>query len=380
MEKFIYKWLNSGIINEKTADILLKDISEEKARQRRIKLNICIYTIAAVLIGTGIIAFIAANEWLLSLFMNLPILQIGLLTAITVALLFFGYKTAYEWHKFPKLGHSMIFLSSVLIGATYALIGQNYHINANNCYLIFLWLLSILPLSYIYNSFAINVLSIILFIWGIALYYGQLSINPTFSLFIYLPVLTGASLYTIGNIPFIIEKFNKFSLSYKITGIVPIFITLLLLTCSYDKLNLESLCYYILPLVLLIFLNLIIFIFNKNKNLLLKTETSFILILLISLFLLITLPKTSTLIVMIFAHILIITMISAGYNYGYKLENNNFISIINKFLIIYLIVNYCRWGWNMLDKSLFFIIGGVCLLSLGMFLENRRKKIINKDS
>ena len=60
-------------------------------------------------------------------------------------------------------------------------------------------------------------------------------------------------------------------------------------------------------------------------------------------------------------------------------ENNGIIGLTNWFLIIYLTVNYCRWGWNLMDKALFFILGGISLLALGMFLENRRKKAMNKD-
>lgn len=82
---------------------------------------------------------------------------------------------------------------------------------------------------------------------------------------------------------------------------------------------------------------------------------------------------------MILANLAIITMISAGYNYGYKFENNNIIALTNWFIIIYLTTNYCRWGWDMMDKALFFMLGGIGLLALGMYLETRRKKLMKKE-
>lgn len=380
MEKMINKWLNAGMITQETASVLLEDVKEEKAKQHRIRLNICIYTVAAVLIGTGIIAFIAANDWLLAILIALPVLQILLMLALTVSALFFGYKLAYEGSKFPKLGHSMIFLSTLLIGGTYALIGQNYHINANSSSLVFLWMLSILPVAYIFRNFAINIVTIILYILGTIFYYLELSLDAGLTWTIFIPFLLGTTLYSVGNISVIVEKFNKFSMSYKLTGLAPIFVTLLILTCSVERTYEQTSPYYIVPIVLLIGLNFINFAMNKNKNLLFKIETGYIISLLLSLLLIITLSTVSVPCVMILANLAIITMISAGYNYGYKFENNNMIALTNWFIIIYLTVNYCRWGWDMMDKALFFILGGIGLLALGMFLENRRKKVMKKEN
>ena len=380
MEKMIHKWLNTGMITQETASVLLEDVKEEKAKQHRMRLNICIYTIAAILIGTGVIAFISANDWLLAILISLPVLQIAILTLLTVTSLFFGYKLAYEGNKFPKLGHSMIFLSTLLIGGTYALTGQNYHINANNSSLVFLWMVSILPVAYIFKNFAINVVTIILYILGIIFYYLELSLDTGLTWTIFIPFLIGTTLYSAGNIPVIVEKYNKFSMSYKLTGLAPIFVTLLILTCSAERTYEQTSPYYIVPIILLIGLNFINFAMNKNKNLLFKIETGYIMSLLLSLLLIITLSTVSVSCVMILANLAIITMISAGYNYGYKFENNNMIALTNWFIIIYLTVNYCRWGWDMMDKALFFILGGIGLLALGMFLENRRKKVTKKDN
>ena len=379
MEKMIYKWLNANMISQETAGVLLDDIKKEKARQHRIRLNICIYTVATVFIGLGVILFIAANDWLLKILTSLPVLQIAILTTLTVSSLFFGYKLAYEGNKFPKLGHSAIFLSTLLIGGTYALTGQNYHINANNSSLLFLWLLSILPVAYIFRNFATNVVAIILYILGTIFYYSELSLDVGLTWTIFIPFLLGTTLYSIGNIPIIVEKFNKFSISYKLTGLTPIFVTLLILACSVEETYEQTSPYYIIPIVLLIGLNFINYEMNKNRNLLFKIEIGYIISLLLSLLFIITLPSVSVLSVMILANLAIITMISVGYNYGYKFENNNIIALTNWFVIIYLTTNYCRWGWDMMDKALFFILGGIGLLALGMYLENRRKKLIKKE-
>lgn len=374
MEKIIIKWLESGMINQETANLLLEDVKIRKTKQHRMRLNICIYTVAAILIGMGVIAFISANDWLLKLLTALPVLQILIVLALAVSALFYGYKLAYEGSRFPKLGHSIIFLSTLLIGGTYALIGQNYHINANNSSLMFLWMLSILPVAYIFKNFAINAVSVILFILGVVFYYMELSLDSGLTWTVFIPFLIGTTLYTFGNIPVIVEKFNKFSLSYKLTGLAPIFVTLLILTCSAEKTYEQTSLYYIVPILLLLCSNFINYKINKNKTLLFKIETGYIMALLLSLLFMIILHTVCAPFIIFLANLAIIILISAGYNYGYKFENNSTIMLTNWFLITYIAVNYCRWAWDMLDKALFFIIGGFGLLALGMYLENRRKK------
>ena len=379
MEKMINKWIVAGLINQETAEVLLKSVEEEKVKKHRIRLNICIYTIAAILIGIGVFAFVAANDWILSLLMSLPVLQILIMLMLSISALYFGYNLAYEKNKFPRLGHSMIFLSTLLIGGTYALTGQNYHINANNSSLVFLWMLSILPIAYLFKNFAVNIVTIILYILGVIYYYMELGLDAGLTWTIFIPLLIGTTLYSVANISVVLEKFNNFSMSYKLTGLAPIFVTLLILTCSVESSYNQTSPYYIVPIVVLLVLNLIDFVINKNRTLLFKIETGYLIAILLSLLLIIVLPSVSVYGVMVLANLAIIAMISAGYYYGYKFEYNT-IAQTNWFLIIYLTVNYCRWGWDMMGKAMFFILGGVCLLAIGMFLENRRKKVISKDN
>ena len=380
MEKFVERWLESGIINDDTAQIMRSDIKAEKAKLQRIRLNILIYTVAAVFIGIGVITFISANVWLLELLNKIPSMKIVAIFAATVGALLGGYKLAYEGNRFPKLGHALIFLSTILIGGTYALVGQTYNINAHNSSLMFLWMASILPVAYVFRNAAINIVAVVLFSLGIIFYYMELAIDFGLTWTIFIPVFIGAILYTVGNIPQIIEKYNDFSLTYKLVGLAPMFVTLLILTCSVEKSYHLNSPHYVIPLMILIAINLISYLWIKSDNNLIKIETGFIVSFLVGLILMLLLPSVSIPTVTIFANIAIITIISAGFNYGYKFENNHIIGLTNWFLITYLTLNYCRWGWNYMEKAAFFIIGGVCLLALGMFLEKNRKRIIKKDN
>ncbi|MBE7707985.1 MAG: DUF2157 domain-containing protein [Cyanobacteria bacterium SIG27] len=374
MEKRITRWLEKGLIDKQTALALLKEAKEEKAKNHKLKLNIAIYTTSIVLIGMGIISFIAANDWILQLFNKFEILKIILMLILTSASLLGGYHLAYEKKNYPRLGNALVFLSTLLIGGTYALIGQTYNINANNSGLMFMWLISVVPLAYLYKSKAINFLSIVLYILGICFYFGDISSRMSINA-LYVPLIVGTSLYTIGNIPFILNKFNKFSLNYKLIGLVPIFWIFLAATCADDtSIRCDEPVYFITLFMVLAlnFVNFFINKFDKNGNLL-KIETGFIATVLLFLLMLISIPNFGGIFIMLLAHIFIITIITYGYNYGYKFKDAKIVGIVNWFLVIYLTLNYCRWSWNFMEKTLFFLIGGFALLSLGIFLERKQR-------
>ena len=380
MEKKINKWLYEGLIDKPTALKMLQEIKEDKIKARRTKINITVYTIAVILISLGIITFISANEWLLKLLNSSDFLKIFLISAAALGAFAGGYNLAYEKKSFPRLGDALIVLSTLLIGGVYALIGQIYHINANASSIFFLWLLSVLPVAYIFRNYAVNVISIILMILGTIFFYTDLSLDKALIWTVFIPIICGVILYSAGNIPAVLKNFNNFSLSYKITGALPVFITLLILTCSVEDSYHITSPYYIVPIVLLILFNMFNYIFHKKDcSNVLKVETVSLLTMLCFLLLLLVLPAVFEPAVIILANIFIISLIVFGFNCGYKFENGKIIGVTNWMLTIYLAVNYCRWGWSFMDKSLFFILGGACLLALGLFLENKRRKVTGKD-
>lgn len=379
MEKKIEKWLGCGFIDKQTACKLLADVKEDEAKQRKIKLTVLIYTLAVIFIGLGVITFICANDWILELLNASDLLKILLMGTATIGSFWGGYELAYNKKNYPKLGNALFILASLLIGGTYALLGQIYNINADSSFLLFLWVISILPVAYIFRNRAINLISILLFILCIIFFYAELSIDKFMAWTVFIPLLCGLILYNAGNIPVVLNKYNDFSLSYKIVGILPVYITLLVLTCSVEESYQLTSPFYIVPLMLLMLFGVFNYIFQKNSTALLKIETISLVLLPVLLMLMLIAPYVSVAFVMLFANALLVAIIAFGFYYGYKFENVKIIGITNFMTTIYLTVNYCRWGWSFMDKSAFFIFGGIVLLALGIFLEKKRKEVITKD-
>ena len=112
----------------------------------------------AVLIGLGIIAFIAANWSEIPKLAKLAMMVVGT-PAIYVIGWFLGYRFDY-----PRIGVAIILLGAIAFGASIHLVAQTYHVPVNHPNLVPLWFLGVIPLAYITRSRAMLGLSIILFL------------------------------------------------------------------------------------------------------------------------------------------------------------------------------------------------------------------------
>ena len=65
--KDIERWLKKGLIDEKLAEILNTDLKEEVEKKQKFTTQIVLYTIGVILLGTGVITFVAGNDWILEL-------------------------------------------------------------------------------------------------------------------------------------------------------------------------------------------------------------------------------------------------------------------------------------------------------------------------
>lgn len=372
--KNIERWLEKGYINQELAEILNNDLKQEREKVCKTAMLCVLYTIGALLIGIGVIAFVASNDWILELLTQTPILKVLILLILAVSSLIGGYQIGINKQNFPRLGHALIFLSTILIGTCYIQMGQIYNWSDSISSIILLWFISVFPLAFIFNSSAINWLSIILFVTLFPNFYLELDCDPYEVYTIFMPFTLAGILYTFANFKMISTKFEKFAISYKLTALIPTFFTFLILIFSVEKTYELRNWYYMSFPIVLILINLITFI--KNKNLLTRIEAGFISAIMLFVLVLLLCHSVNIAFVMCLAHVFLVFMIFQGFYWGYKFENISLINLNNFFFIIYILSVYSRFGWNYLDKTLFFLLGGAILLTLGIFLEKGKNKFI----
>lgn len=154
-------WIQKGIVSEQTAKQLsnayqLDNLKHESTRL----LSAVIFTIGALLLGGGLISFVAAN-W------------DAIPTPIKLALLFFALISFHAvgfwlWHthNWRRLGHALIFCGCLVFGANIGLVAQIFHISSNWYGGFAAWALGSLVMAWAVRSWIIGVLALgTSFIW-----------------------------------------------------------------------------------------------------------------------------------------------------------------------------------------------------------------------
>ena len=62
---------------------------------------------------------------------------------------------------------------------------------------------------------------------------------------------------------------------------------------------------------------------------------------------------------------------------GYQKTNIKFVNMGIFWGSIFIIAKYCDFFWSLLDRSIFFLVGGAILVGGGIFLERKRREIKN---
>jgi hypothetical protein len=146
-------WCSQGIIDQSQKE-KIKNLyfwPQEKtptaAEKSPLRLVTIIEIIGVLLIGIGVISFIAFNWQKITSFTKLIIVVCACIISHLSGLFF--------WRRKPNLqkaGLSIIFLANLLYGAGIWLIAQTYHIHTDFATGIFLWALGIVPFAYLLKS------------------------------------------------------------------------------------------------------------------------------------------------------------------------------------------------------------------------------------
>jgi uncharacterized membrane protein len=158
-------WVQKGIVPEETAKQISNtyQLDNLKAESSNL-LSAVIFTIGALLLGGGLISFVAANWEAIPTPLKLTLLFVALISFHLV-----GY---WLWHSsnWRRLGHALIFCGCLVFGANIGLVAQIFHIS-NDWYSGFgAWALGSLVMAWAVRSWIIGVLVLLTsFLWFLGL-------------------------------------------------------------------------------------------------------------------------------------------------------------------------------------------------------------------
>lgn len=307
----ISRWKEKEIISSTQENLILKDLETESTTNNFFKI---IATIGSLFIGIGIILIISSNWEQLPKFLKLI-----LILAMPTAGLGIGYYLSYIKQDFKKIGDSLIMLSSLLIGASLALLGQLYNLDGTVASLLLKWTILTLPLTYIFRFKTLSAISISL---------------------LYITILT-----------YIFDTF-KYNMESEIIMQTFTFLPLTIILISYftrktifEKLEIDKFkpvqqMFEIISIKVLLF-TLLIGTIDENLYLLGETFVSGII-----------------------QHGLFLASVF-GIMYFSNKENNHILRNSTFFWLgAFMIIKYFDWFWGYAETGLFFVIFGLFLLGL----------------
>ena len=391
------KWLEEGIIEPGQKDRILGRYEGLKAAEDKAgpgKLIATISILGSILVGIGVLLFVASNWSRVPNAGKLAIIFSSLFASYGA-----GYFLRYEQQGFPRVGAGLILLGSLIFGAGIFLIAQMYHITVHYPNGPLLWGLAVLPLAYLLGLNALLSLAIIdLLIWlGMEATYSLsfLSSYGGFTVFISLFLLAGITLWALGLMHRGFALLAHLSGPYLSFGLFLTFLAGYVLTFDFMQWHFgaPAFKYFYYGFAFLFTAALALFIVKGEKGKTWLAETVF----LAALFLIVLLfsltsrgfqyPYTSDYyefsrrdqgynMMRLGFNLLYALQVLGVIVLGYLRRNRAYINLGLVFFVLEVIARYFDFFWKLLPRSLFFIGGGLLLLAGGIVLEKKRRNVL----
>lgn len=378
--QLIDRWLANDIITQAQANRMLADLTAYKTERSSNKFVTALSTLGSLSIGIGAILFVAANWAAMS-----HELKVLLLLGSMFGSYYAGYVLKYDRQTMPKVGASLIFLGALLFGATVFLVAQMYHVKANSHTLVLVWLAGVLPLVYAFASAPITALSVVLFYLWIGLLVLQgMEFNPAIGDFYNLPMLylvTGVLMFGIGALHYQSDRLKDVARVYRLSGIKLAMVCLFFLSFRFytdfgAKLptSEQFTTGFVLCSILALLLAAIGLFFNPARSDVNTIENGIGLGLVAVTMVMFFYPTTTGFYAMLFNLILAGLIFTLLY-VGYQREDMQLINEGMSWLAVLVLVRYFDFFWQLLPRSLFFLVGGLILVFGGMALEKKRRQL-----
>ena len=384
LEQEIELWLKEGIILPEQKERILERYRlvkkvDEKAGPGKLITTISI--LGSILVGVGVILFIASNWSAIPKWGKLCIIFASMLTSYG-----FGFYIRYEARNYPKVGASLILLGSIIFGAGMFLIAQIYHITVHYPNGPLLWGLFVLPLAYLLGFRSlISLATLVLLIWLGMEARLRISYSEPHEIIMIVPLffMAGLALWAVGLMHRGWKSLRIISSPYILIGSLVTFFAGFILTFDIFKIGRGSDIFLVFypGIVVLFLLAVILRCLPGGKERGWTPETLGLVILMaIVIFLSLLFPKVSYESMRggmrLFFNILFALEIFGLIILGFIRRYPTYVNIGLLFFSLDVFARYFDFFWELLPRSLFFILGGLLLLFGGIILERKRRKIL----
>ncbi len=413
------KWVASGIITDDQA----QQIASLYPAENKNRLIPILLLLGAILLGTGVILFFAANWQLIP--------KWGKISLVVVPLILFHLAALVTQANYPFLSRTLTLLGCIMFGAGIWLIAQIYHISAHYPNGMLFWLLGVLPAAFLLREeLPLGLGALLLALWVLAgqssslpiifvamllfggVFYLTYSMRSSFALAVTLisgAIFAGTEIYLIladnyrfdeagSLIPFVLlllgsayvymskhpvnEYAGDFPLIYKFLGVALTGTALFSMSLEFFARDFVMLRHsgagYILFWILYVAAALLgAYTISRRstdiKEVIKENHPWLAVDALIFIILLIPFKAAALMIGLnLFMFIWALLIIISAYQ-----KQSTLFFVMGMFAFnIYVLLEYFNFFWQSLPKSLFFIAGGAVLVLSGALMERQRRKAL----
>lgn len=383
--------IESGVVTKPQAAKLLAHYQAEADEPTASKLVPILSIIGSVFVGAGFVLYFASNWDIFPDWAKLAILVTAVVATYAAAFVLLFVR------GYPKTGHAMALLGSILYGASIFLVGQTYNLGGTFPQALLLWLAGVLPIAYVSGLSSFPYFLSILF--GVWLFADVTEVySDSSDMLVWFPavvgvLLAGVSVWHSG-------RFEQFRRAYFRVGIFGIFSGLFLFTFG-DFLNNSGGWSHTATVFTAFFsagaLAYVVKIVRDRDFSRASLYPAFHLLVL-SLFAVVShyafayvgtygysyhydlsapLEQTALL---IFTNLYFLGFCIAVAALGLARKSPYVVNVSLAFVTVFVFAKYFDWFFEMMDRALFFILGGTLFVLVGWQIERRRKILLKSIS
>lgn len=381
-------WQRQGLLTPEQAKAILSSypVAPEAVLTRRFygKLIPLFAILGSVLVGVGVIVFFASNWQEIPRYGKLALIFVVM--AITYGS---GYTLSSE-SRFPRVGGALTFLGALFFGAAIFLVAQVYHMKINDPNLLLWWFLGVLPLAYLSGSTATFTLSLVVGLFALGFRTGVWldGVDGTAPLFFALYLVLGLLCASLAEIKGRFESTRRYRLPLAFVGLLLTAGTLYLLTFKFpyemDRRDWEIPWEFLLVFNLAVGASLAsalasILVARRQKLApTLPYLAAALVFLLGASYMVVFLPFDSVAPYAVAFNLIFFAGIVGLIVLGYVDRSPWLINMGLVFFTLDVVTRYFDFGFRLLDRSLFFILGGLLLLGGGFALEQVRRRMLQR--
>jgi len=390
IDQALAHWESKGLIDKKKASELQKSLSQaDHMDQHGMPRAVSIFaTIGAVLVGLGILLFIGSHWENM-----IPIQRI--LTVFTgyIVIALAAYIT--EKREWTGTSEALWFLTDIIFGANIMLLAQIFHYSLTFWQGPALWMIGTVAMGYARQQQVHGYLAVPLGIlalgwldsgsgWFLG---GQMEFLGSSNNLLPILSILGMGLVSLS---LIIKMYDTWHFLYQPLlrwGVILIAVPLIISTIDSEIPNEMYKVGGTIKQFSIIAIAYILSLFAMWKNLVERSEPKVYMITLAALLGVMLFQTEGVSMVgrlldmsplMYFLYVLVIFALSLwGVWIGMLVQNSRLFNAGIASSAIVIIIQYFSWSFVLLDKSLAFILGGILLITMTIFIEKKRRKILS---